>query len=95
MCGNLSGKTASQLWFCLQLQLEEARYSGRGVVGAVADLEKAFNLLPRPPLMAAARAVGIPEPALVDLALHSHVTRVCPSAEVSTIGSFKLSKSQR
>ena len=56
---------ASQLWFCLQLQLEEARYAGVGVVGAIADLEKAFNLLPRTPVMAAARAVGIAEPILV------------------------------
>ena len=65
MYGNLSGRTASQLWFRLQLQLEEARYAGVGVVGAIADLEKAFNLLPRTPVMAAARAVGIAEPILV------------------------------
>ena len=65
MYGNLSGRTASQLWFSLQLQLEEARYAGVGVVGAIADLEKAFNLLPSTPVMAAARAVGIAEPILV------------------------------
>ena len=118
---------ASQLWFRLQLQLEEARYAGVGVVGAIADLEKAFNLLPRTPVMAAARAVGIAEPilvgwcgalsamrrrfrirgsvgpglhsctgfpegcglsclamALVDLSLHSHVSRVCPQMETLT-----------
>ena len=65
MYGNLGGRTASQLWFGLQLQLEEARYAGVGVVGAIADLEKAFNLLPRTPVMAAARAVGIAEPILI------------------------------
>ena len=58
----LAAELPSQLWFGLQLQLEEARYAGVGVVGAIADLEKAFNLLPRTPVMAAARAVGIAEP---------------------------------
>ena len=65
MFGNMGGRTAAQLWFGLQLQLEEARYSGTAVVGAIADLEKAFNLLPRAPVMAAARVVGIPEAILV------------------------------
>ena len=62
--GHMSGRTAGQLWFSLQLQLESSRYDGVPLTGAIADLEKAFNLIPRVPVMAAARVLGLAEPLL-------------------------------
>ena len=62
MYGHLAGRTAGQFWFALQLRIEASRYEGcpvTGVTEAIADLEKAFNLIPRVPVLAAARVLGL------------------------------------
>ena len=57
--GNLPGRQASQVWMGVQMEIEEAVLSGNKVSGAVIDLVKAFNLLPRSPIMAALAALGV------------------------------------
>ena len=63
--GNMPGQTAAHLWFALQLEIEEAR-SGRAIQGFVADLEKAYNLLPRTPVLAVSsgESCGVANPIL-------------------------------
>ena len=116
--GNMPGQTAAYLWYSMQIGFEESRYSGVPVHGFVADLVKAYNLLPRVPVLAAAKAAwngalvtmerrfrvrgclgpalrsstGFAEGcgmscvamALVDCALHCHVTAQVPRASTST-----------
>ena len=60
--GNMPGQTAAHLWYTMQVALEESGYSTTPVHGFVADLVKAYNLLPRAPVLAAAKAAGVPEP---------------------------------
>ena len=57
--GNLPGKQASQVWMGVQMEIEEAVLSGSKVSGAVIDLVKAFNLLPRSPIFAALATMGV------------------------------------
>ena len=57
--GNLPGKQASHVWMGVQMEIEEAVLSGSKLSGAVIDLVKAFNLLPRQPIFAAMTALGV------------------------------------
>ena len=41
--GIMPGQTAAHLWYCMQIALEESRYSGVPVHGFVADLVKAIR----------------------------------------------------
>lgn len=50
--GNLPGKSCTDLWLGVQLHLEECIADKMPVTGLVADLVKAYNLLPRLPLLA-------------------------------------------
>ena len=59
MFGNLPGVTAASLWYSVQALVERASYGDQQQLGFSADLVKAFNLLPRVPVLAAARVVGI------------------------------------
>ncbi len=49
--GNLPGRNAAQVWNGIQESIEESLYSKISMGGAVLDLVKAFNLLPRIPIM--------------------------------------------
>ena len=49
--GNLPHRFAAQVWTGVQREIEEAQHSGAIVSGAVIDLIKAFNLLPRLPII--------------------------------------------
>ena len=57
--GNLPGKTAGQVWFALQRRLEQAQIYDHPAVGLVADLVKAFNVLPRLPTWMICNELGI------------------------------------
>ena len=57
--GNLPGKTAGQVWFSLQRRLEQAQIYDRPLVGMVADLVNAFNVLPRIPTWILCNAMGL------------------------------------
>ena len=62
--GNVPGKTTKHLWYTIQLQIEQANAEGDMQSGCVVDLVKAFNLLPREPLIAACVKLGAPGPVL-------------------------------
>ena len=59
LVGNIPGRTATSLWWKLQAQIEQSLYSDTPCVGYVADLVKAFNLLPRDPVFNIAIHIGI------------------------------------
>ena len=60
LIGNIPGKTATSLWWKLQAQIEHSLYANIRCVGYVADLIKAFNLIPRDPVFNIAIHIGIP-----------------------------------
>lgn len=59
--GNMPGQCSLQIWYDLQGQLEACHYQQVPLTGAVGDLIKAFNQLPRKPVFHVARRVGFPE----------------------------------
>ena len=61
LLGNLPGVASADVWFSIQVQIEQAYRAGTGLHGASADLVKAFNMLPRIPVMAFARVCGLPQ----------------------------------
>ena len=60
--GNIPGKACTDLWLSIQLTLEDAHTDSSPLAGVVADLVKAYNLLPRIPLLAIGLHLGIPKP---------------------------------
>ena len=60
--GNVPGKSCTDLWLSVQVHLEEAHLDSVPLAGVVADLVKAFNLLPRIPLLAIGLHLGLPLP---------------------------------
>ena len=58
--GFVSGKSSSMLWWTLQVQVELSCQGHQDAFGMVGDIVKAFNALPRRPLLAAAAALGFP-----------------------------------
>ena len=60
--GNIPGRACTDLWLSIQLELEEANANASQMVGVVADLVKAYNLLPRRPLLAIGLHLGLPRP---------------------------------
>ena len=58
--GNLPRRQASQVWMGIQKAIEESIVTGCKVAGAVVDLVKAFNLLPRFPVMAIMEHLMVP-----------------------------------
>ena len=57
--GNVTGKSATAMWYELQLQIEIAQWEGTSLTGSIADIVKAFNCLPRIPILAAAVQLGV------------------------------------
>lgn len=62
--GNVPGKSRTDLWLSTQVHLEEAHTDNVPLAGVVADLVKAFNLLPRIPLLAIGLHLGLPKPVI-------------------------------
>ena len=60
--GNIPGKSCTDLWLSIQLLLEDSTAAHVPVTGVVADLVKAYNLLPRLPLLAIGVHLGLPKP---------------------------------
>ncbi|CAE7783021.1 unnamed protein product [Symbiodinium sp. CCMP2592] len=58
--GNLPGRSAGGVWYGLQMAIEQAQIEGRPLVGALLDLSKAFNTLPRAPVFAIGLRLGLP-----------------------------------
>ena len=64
LLGNRPGCHAMQLWMQVQWMIEVAHTTGCHLSGVSADIQKAFNHLPREVVMAAGLCVGIPSPIL-------------------------------
>ena len=60
--GNAPGRSCTDLWLGMQLLIEDSACSQTPLVGVVADLVKAYNLLPRLPLLAIGLHLGLPRP---------------------------------
>lgn len=58
--GNRRGRQPASLWKRIIQAVEHAYSANEPVCGITADIEKAFNCLPRWPIMAAATFVGTP-----------------------------------
>lgn len=59
LCGNTVGGRASMVWRHMLEQVELAHQDEQGVCGFSADIVKAFNILPRHPVFAAMKMLGI------------------------------------
>ncbi|CAE7222465.1 unnamed protein product, partial [Symbiodinium necroappetens] len=59
LLGNLPGHEAREVWYTLQLLVESSYHRAIPVSGFTADLSKAYNLLPRTPVLAFAAVCGI------------------------------------
>ena len=58
--GNLPGKSTVQVWYQIQSIIEDNHHLGKFTAGAVLDIEKCFNHLPRQPLLDACEHLGMP-----------------------------------
>ena len=62
--GNLPSRCTTNLWMALQSTMEQDFASGRNSCGAVLDVVKCFNYLPRVPIMHALLRMGVASPIL-------------------------------
>ena len=58
--GSVRGRSSTDMWYQMQLAVERTLLDGDQCVGAIADVTKAFNCLPRQPLIRAAIQLGVP-----------------------------------
>ena len=58
--GNVKGRSSVNMWWAAQAFAEQNMYDEQVAVGAIADLQKAFNTLPRLPLFHLAVKIGVP-----------------------------------
>ena len=59
--GNLPGCSSADVWMQIQLAIERGHLDNRPLFGLSADLTKAFNMVPRVPVIALSRLCGLPE----------------------------------
>jgi hypothetical protein len=57
--GNVPKKTAKDVWFGIQRQIEDNYFDNKPLTGCMLDLVKAFNHLPRLPVMKVGVTLGI------------------------------------
>ena len=60
--GNLPKRSANQLWYSIQMELERSYDDSTPMAGCMMDIIKAFNHLPRVPILQASLILGIPAP---------------------------------
>jgi ribonuclease HI len=63
--GSVPGKQAADIWYNVMVQVETAQCAQSTLAGGVVDLEKAFNMLPRMPILEFMRILGVPPQILV------------------------------
>ena len=94
MFGFVPHRETADMWILLQARIEVACSEGKALVGCMADVVKAFNGLPRAPLLRAAARLGFPPCVLTPwIGFISHVQRrfvmgEAVSAEVSSTSGF-------
>ena len=62
LIGNRPRRETAHVWYIVSSLVESSICDSSPMVGAVADITKCFNALPRVPIFVLARLVGIPEP---------------------------------
>ncbi|CAE6971394.1 Pol [Symbiodinium sp. CCMP2592] len=60
LLGFVPGRTAAELWYSVQMEVELSILGGTSLLGYSTDIIKAFNSLPRIPLMSLASQLGCP-----------------------------------
>ena len=90
---NLPGKSANQVWHKLMVDIELGQAQGSHHSGGVVDLVKAYNMLPRIPVLHVMRRLGVHDSilrawggALVGLARRFKIRSSCGPAIRSTTG---------
>ncbi len=58
--GGIPSRQAKSIWYEAAILLERAHLDSEAYIGVVADLSKAFNMLPREPIWVALDAMGVP-----------------------------------
>ena len=59
VCGNVPGRSTTDLWYDVQLSIEQSSLEGNAIAGCVLDIVKAFNHLPRIPIQHALAKLGV------------------------------------
>lgn len=59
LCGSANKQSAMSVWYAVQAQIEQSFLDEASLCGAIADITKAFNCLPRVPLVGAAVITGV------------------------------------
>ena len=62
--GNIPERCTTNMWMCLQQELDQNFYNGLPTNGAVLDIVKCFNHLPRIPIFAVMKHLGVAVPIL-------------------------------
>ena len=57
--GNVKGRSSVNMWWSAQAMAEQCMYDEQVAVGVIADLQKAFNTLPRSPLFRLGIRLGV------------------------------------
>lgn len=63
--GSVPGRQAADIWYHIMAQIEVAQYAQMDLTGGVVDLEKAFNMLPRVPILEFMRILNVAPQILV------------------------------
>ena len=61
LLGNMPKRSPKQMWYHIQEVVEFAHATQQEVAGAVIDITKCFNALPRIPLLSIAQHLGLPQ----------------------------------
>eukprot|EP00438_Fugacium_kawagutii_P006137 Skav234012 [mRNA] locus=scaffold3484:101932:106917:+ [translate_table: standard] len=59
LCGSANHQSAMTVWYAVQAQVEQAFLDESALCGAITDITKAFNCLPRVPLVGTAVLAGV------------------------------------
>eukprot|EP00438_Fugacium_kawagutii_P015360 Skav226110 [mRNA] locus=scaffold702:148968:153536:- [translate_table: standard] len=65
MYGNVQGKSSTDMWYSMQLAVEQALLDDQPLAGGIVDVCKAFNCLPRWLLLQVAHTLGVHQRILV------------------------------
>lgn len=63
--GNVPSKQTADIWFQIMCDIEVAQHAQTSLTGGVVDLEKAFNMLPRMPILEFMKILNVAEPVLL------------------------------
>ena len=63
-CGNIPARSAADIWYAMQTEIEDAFDHDRPLCGMVCDIQKCFNNLPREPLLKILHRLGVVPPIL-------------------------------